>query len=77
MGRKSEEYEMGYCEGIILGQIYLMSMMLQSTDEEMEEELDELIRKGVFSEYDRQQALFYIRLGIRTYENEKRERRRK
>lgn len=75
MGWKSEQYYKGYSEGKIFAEIDMMSRVLKSTNEETKEEVDELIRDGVFTEYDRQQALFYIRLGIRTHK--KRKRRRK
>ncbi len=67
-------FEKGFEEGKIIGRIELISNMLKSEDDEAIETLEALIRDRIFTEYQKQQALLYIRLGISRQQKRKRRR---
>lgn len=68
-------YEEGYEEGKHIGRIEFIIHLLKSKKDETIKYVDEEIQDGTFTEYQKQQALFYIRMGITEYHSNRKRRR--
>ena len=67
----SAEFNEGYEEGKLIGRLECIIDLLKSENAEDVNLLDELIQDGVNTEVQKEQALFYIRMGIFNYDGKK------
>lgn len=75
MGVRDELFDEGYREGKIIGKLDVIINMLKSNDSEADECIDMCIQSGITTEFMRQQALFYIRMGIGANDGKRKTRR--
>ncbi len=62
MSEISAGFDEGYEEGKLIAQIDVAIKLVAANEDKL---LEELIQEGTLTEYQRQQALLYIRLGIK------------